>query len=71
MSRNSLDRSSQLQTSPNKKGVPILIKLLIGVIAIFLLLFIMNFLVKKEVYALLENQQIPSQLKSSEHNSNP
>lgn len=71
MSRNSLDRSSQLQTSPHKKGMSILIKLLIGVIAIFLLLFIMNFLVKKEVYALLENQQIPSQLKSSEHNSNP
>lgn len=71
MNSDSQNRSSQAEITSNKKGKNILIKLLLCLISVFLLLFIMNYLVKKEVYSLLETHQISPQIKSSDHNSNP
>ena len=71
MNSDSQNRSPQAEITSNKKGKNILIKLLLCLISVFLLLFIMNYLVKKEVYSLLETHQISPQIKSSDHNSNP
>lgn len=59
-----------LNANPAKKGRNLLLKLIGGFILIFLLLFIMNYVVKSEVSALIEKNAIIVDEKPLPINSN-